>query len=46
MHRGVLRSLVPLGLGHGLSLLRKAWINLDLIWSGALIATGCFVLLV
>lgn len=30
----------------GLSLLRKAWINLDLIWSVALIATGCFVLLI
>ena len=24
----------------------KAWINLDLIWSGVLIATGCFVLLI
>ncbi len=30
----------------GLSLLRKAWINLDLIWSVALIVTGCFVLLI
>jgi len=28
----------------GLSLLRKAWLNLDLIWSYALIATGCLVL--
>jgi hypothetical protein len=28
----------------GLALLRKAWINLDLIWAVALIATGCFVL--
>jgi hypothetical protein len=30
----------------GLALLRKAWINLDLIWAIALIATGCFVLLI
>jgi hypothetical protein len=28
----------------GLSLLRKAWINLDLIWAITLIATGTFVL--
>jgi len=28
----------------GLSLLRKAWFNVDLIWSVALIATACFVL--
>jgi len=25
----------------GLGLLRKAWINLDVIWAGALILTGC-----
>lgn len=30
----------------GLGLLRKAWLNLDLIWSIALIVTGCFVLIV
>ncbi len=30
----------------GLALLRKAWLNLDLIWCVALIATGGFVLLV
>lgn len=30
----------------GLALLRKAWLNLDLIWSVALIVTGCFVLVV
>jgi len=30
----------------GLSLLRKAWLNMDLIWSFALIATGCLVLFV
>jgi hypothetical protein len=30
----------------GLALLRKAWLNLDLIWCIALIATGCFVLLI
>jgi hypothetical protein len=29
----------------GLSLLRKGWFNLDLIWAGALIATGCIALL-
>ncbi len=29
----------------GLSLLRRAWINLDLIWSGALVATGVATLL-
>jgi hypothetical protein len=29
----------------GLSLLRKAWLNLDLIWAVALIATGGFTLL-
>lgn len=28
----------------GLGLLRKAWINLDLIWAGALIATGALIL--
>ena len=30
----------------GLALLRKAWLNLDLIWAIALMATGCFVLVV
>lgn len=30
----------------GLRLLRKAWLNMDLIWSFALIVTGCVVLLV
>jgi hypothetical protein len=30
----------------GLGLLRKAWLNLDLIWAVALVATGCFVLLI
>ena len=29
----------------GLALLRKAWLNLDLIWCIALVATGCFVLI-
>jgi hypothetical protein len=29
----------------GLGLLRKAWINLDLIWAVALIATGIVTLL-
>jgi hypothetical protein len=30
----------------GLSILRKAWFNLDLVWAVALIATGCAALLV
>ncbi|MFB3923811.1 MAG: hypothetical protein ACE145_18970 [Terriglobia bacterium] len=30
----------------GLALLRTAWVNLDLIWAAALVATGAFVLLV
>lgn len=30
----------------GLGLLRKAWINLDVIWAAALIVTGCLTLLV
>ena len=30
----------------GLGLLRKAWINLDMIWAAALIVTGCLTLLV
>jgi hypothetical protein len=30
----------------GLGLLRKAWINLDVIWAGALIVTACLTLLV
>jgi hypothetical protein len=30
----------------GLGLLRKAWINLDAIWAGALILTGCLTILV
>ena len=30
----------------GLGLLRKAWINLDVIWAVALIVTGCLTLLV
>jgi hypothetical protein len=29
----------------GVGLLRKAWINLDLIWAATLIATGCLTLL-
>jgi hypothetical protein len=28
----------------GVAILRTAWVNLDLIWSAALIATGAFVL--
>jgi hypothetical protein len=30
----------------GLALLRKAWMNLDLIWAVALVVTGCFVLVI
>ena len=30
----------------GLALLWKAWLNLDLIWTVALMLTGCFVLLI
>jgi hypothetical protein len=30
----------------GLALLRKAWMNLDLIWAVALMVTGCFVLMI
>jgi hypothetical protein len=30
----------------GLTLLRKAWLNLDLLWAAALMATGCFVLFI
>lgn len=30
----------------GLALLRKAWLNLDLIWAIALVVTGCFVLVI
>ena len=30
----------------GLGLLRKAWVNLDAIWAGALIVTGCLTVLV
>lgn len=30
----------------GLALLRKAWLNLDLLWAGALIVTGFFLLLI
>jgi hypothetical protein len=30
----------------GLGLLRKAWINLDVIWAAALILTGCLTLCV
>jgi hypothetical protein len=29
----------------GLSMLRKAWFNLDLVWAAALIVTGCLALL-
>ncbi len=29
----------------GLALLRTAWLNLDLVWAVALMATGCFTLL-
>jgi hypothetical protein len=25
----------------GVDVLRRAWINLDLVWAGALIVTGC-----
>jgi hypothetical protein len=30
----------------GLALLRKAWLNLDLVWAVALVVTGCFVLVI
>ena len=30
----------------GLALLRKAWVNLHLVWAVALIATACFTLLI
>jgi len=30
----------------GLALLRRAWLNLDLIWAIALVATGCIALVV
>ena len=30
----------------GLALLRTAWLNLDLVWAVALMATGCFTLLI
>jgi hypothetical protein len=30
----------------GVGLLRRAWINIDLIWAGALIATGFLTLLI
>ena len=29
----------------GLAILRTAWFNLDLVWAAALIATGCFTLM-
>ena len=29
----------------GLALLRKAWLNLDLVWAIALMVTGCLTLL-
>jgi len=29
----------------GVGMLRRAWFNLDLIWSGALIATGMLTLM-
>jgi hypothetical protein len=29
----------------GLSLLRKAWLNMDWVWAGALVLTGLVVLL-
>jgi hypothetical protein len=29
----------------GLALLRKAWLNLDLVWAAALVATGCLAVL-
>jgi hypothetical protein len=30
----------------GLQVLRKAWVNLDLLWATALIATACLTLLI
>ena len=30
----------------GLALLRKAWFNFDLLWSGALVATGLVTLFI
>ena len=30
----------------GLALLKKAWVNLDLVWAVALIVTGCFTLVI
>jgi hypothetical protein len=29
----------------GLAFLRRGWINLDLLWMAALIATGCLLLI-
>jgi hypothetical protein len=28
----------------GVGVLRKAWVNLDLVWAGALVAAGVFTL--
>jgi len=28
----------------GLAILRKAWVNMDLVWAGALVAAGAFTL--
>ena len=30
----------------GVGILRRAWFNLDLIWAGALVATGAVTLMV
>jgi hypothetical protein len=30
----------------GLALLRKAWVNFDLVWAGALVATGLATLVI
>jgi hypothetical protein len=29
----------------GLGLLRRAWVNLDLVWSAALFVSGCVIVL-
>jgi hypothetical protein len=41
---GLLASVVYRKLG--LALLRKAWINFDLVWAAALVATGLVTLVI
>ncbi|MBA8953583.1 hypothetical protein ACFQU9_25265 [Actinomadura namibiensis] len=45
MTSGSLAALVALGAFHGLTILRRAWLNMDRLWAAAPIGAGTTTLL-